>query len=277
MRPPLRYFGGKIRLADRLVALMPAHRHYVEPFCGSLAVLLAKPRVAHETVNDRWDELMTFWRVLRERPEDLERFCLLTPHSRSELAAVRRPTPDADELEVARRVWVKLTQGRAGVVASGWRHVQDPTATRSSLPAYLAGYVGRMPPAVERLAGVSLECRPALDVIADYGRHREVLLYVDPPYLGSTRATRTEGMYAVEMDGDAAHEDLAAALLECRAAVMLSGYPSGLYDQLFAGWHRVEIPTSTEQGGERQDRTEVVWSNRPIGEPSLFDLIEEAS
>ena len=45
----------------------------------------------------------------------------------------------------------------------------------------------RMPPASARLASVQLECMPALDVIGRYGRAPEVLLYVDPPYLSSTR------------------------------------------------------------------------------------------
>lgn len=186
LRPPLVYLGGKIRLAQRLIELMPPHLHYVEPYAGSLAVLLAKPRVRHETVNDRWQVLVTFWRVLRERPDDLAEACALTPHSRIEHARCEDLTePGIGDLETARRVWVRLTQGRAGVpFRTGWRHIQDPRATISPLPGYLSGYIGRIPPAARRLVGVSLECRPALDVIADYGRHEDVLLYCDPPYLG---------------------------------------------------------------------------------------------
>ena len=56
-----------------IAALLPAHRHYVEPYCGSLSVLLAKPPSNHETVNDLDCRLITFWRVLRDRPDDLAR------------------------------------------------------------------------------------------------------------------------------------------------------------------------------------------------------------
>jgi DNA adenine methylase len=67
------------------------------------------------------------------------------------------------------------------------------------------------------------------------------------------------------------HRELAAALLDCCAAVVLSGYPSPLYDELFRGWSRLEIPHFTGHGGKRMDRTEVLWSNRPLGDPFLWD------
>ena len=70
-RPPFAYFGGKTRLAPLIAAAMPSHEHYVEPFGGSLAVLLAKPRSRMETVNDLDGDLMTFWRVLRDQPDEL--------------------------------------------------------------------------------------------------------------------------------------------------------------------------------------------------------------
>src|SRR6266540_1363749 len=60
--PPFAYYGGKTTLADRIVQALPAHRHYVEPFAGSLAVLPAKPPALFETVNDLDQQVMTFWR-----------------------------------------------------------------------------------------------------------------------------------------------------------------------------------------------------------------------
>lgn len=52
IQPPMTYFGGKTRLARRIAALLPRHEHYVEPFAGSLAVLLAKGPSRLETVSD---------------------------------------------------------------------------------------------------------------------------------------------------------------------------------------------------------------------------------
>ncbi|MEU7787689.1 DNA adenine methylase [Amycolatopsis sp. NPDC049159] len=123
MKPPLTYFGGKTRLAEQISAAFPAHEHYVEPYAGSLAVLLAKPRSRMETVNDLDGDLMTFWRVLRDQPDELTRVCALTPHARAEQLEAYALGEVPDDLERARRVWVLLTQGRAGVMRNtGWRH-----------------------------------------------------------------------------------------------------------------------------------------------------------
>jgi hypothetical protein len=51
-QPPMAYFGGKTKLARRIAARLPSHEHYVEPFAGSLAVLLAKQPSRIETVSD---------------------------------------------------------------------------------------------------------------------------------------------------------------------------------------------------------------------------------
>jgi DNA adenine methylase len=260
VKPPFAYFGGTTILAERIAAAFPEHRHYVEPFAGSLAVLLAKPRSRMETVNDLDGDLMTFWKVLREQPDQLQLACTLTPHSRREHLEAYELDDAPSELERARRVWVLLTQGRGGQLRpTGWRHYVDPAGSVTSMPGYLEAYVGRMAPVVARLAGVSLECQPALNIIDRYGRSPNVLLYVDPPYLGSTRVS---GGYRHEMRGEEAHRDLAAALHACAASVVLSGYDSPLYDEIYAEWHSTRIDTTTGQGGTRQARTEVLWSNR---------------
>lgn len=271
--PPFAYYGGKTRLADRIVDQFPPHQHYVEPFAGSLAVLLSKPPAAMETVNDLDGDLMTFWRVLRDQPAELVRAAALTPHSRTEHRASETRPEDLSDLERARRVWVQLTQGRGGTLrTTGWRYYLNPASSPStSFPGYLDGYVGRMAPAAERLRSVSLECRPALEVIEAYGQHENVLLYVDPPYLGSTRANR---QYQVEMSSAAEHRELAAALLECRASVVLSGYDSPLYAELYDGWHITRIKTTTGNSNTNSERTEVLWSNR-LPQPTLFCEHEE--
>lgn len=267
LSPPFSYYGGKTTLAPTIASLLPAHEHYVEPFAGSLAVLLAKKPSRAETVNDLDGDLMNFWRVLRDRSEELERACSLTPHSRAELA-MAKDLDVSDDLERARRVFTLLTQSRShSLRPSGWWYRKAPAG---HAPAdYLDSYRKRLAGVAGRLKLVTLESRDALAVIRDYGSEQSVCLYVDPPYLGTTRATN----YRVEMTADDAHVALADALNECQASVVLSGYDAPLYAELFGGWHRVNIAAPTTLSGDT-DRVEVLWSNRPLGEASLFDLLD---
>src|SRR5713226_3837013 len=82
--PPLKWHGGKNYLARRILDLMPPHIHYVEPYAGGLAVLLAKnPEGISEVVNDLNGELCNFWNVLRDTLlfEKLHRMTEATPFS----------------------------------------------------------------------------------------------------------------------------------------------------------------------------------------------------
>ncbi|CPW83077.1 DNA adenine methylase [Mycobacteroides abscessus] len=256
-KPPMAYYGAKTSLAPRIVSLFGDHKRYVEPFAGSLAVLLAKPPARHEVVNDLDYNLMTFWKVLRDSPEELARVCMLTPHSRMERNIAKHIPSDSTDLERARLVWSALVQGRTGTLANtGWRHARSSVDGRM-----LRSYVQRIETVAERVRDVSLECRPAVEVIEKYGSDENTLLYCDPPYLGSTRRHN----YKVEMTSDAQHRELGEVLSGCRATVVLSGYHSPLYDELYGDWFRVELPSRTSQGSlQRVERTEVLWSNREL-------------
>lgn len=271
MLPPFAYYGGKSRIADQIVALLPDHEYYVEPFAGSLAVLLAKRPSRMEVVNDLDSRLMTFWRVLREQPDELIRVCTLTPHSRAEHQA-SRGLDGCDDLETARRVWVWLSQSRTGTLKkTGWRFFVNPHGSSVGMPAYIEGYVERMAAVAERLHAVSLENRPALELIEAYGAHADSLIYADPPYLAETRAGRN---YGTEMALTGEHRELAEALNACAAAVVLSGYDSPLYTELYNGWHRTEIVTGNGQGGTYRRAVEVLWSNRPLEvQRGLFEVV----
>jgi len=74
LTPPLKWHGGKHYLAPKIVALMPPHLHYVEPFAGGLAVLLAKePEGVSDVANDLDGDLVNFWRVMQSG-DDFGRF-----------------------------------------------------------------------------------------------------------------------------------------------------------------------------------------------------------
>ncbi len=283
MKPPFAYYGGKGRLASWIVPLLPPHRVYVEPFAGSAAVLFAKPRSTHEVLNDADQGVVTFLRMLRERPEDLELACRLTPYARDEYESTDPDEPVADDLEAARRWWCRSSQGFGQVSSrnTGW----STSIQRGSNNARSVwNRIERFADAAERLGTVLIENRDALEVVEEYDAVDGVI-YADPPYLGSTRSSQRDGKrpggdYRCEFATDDDHRALAERLTAARATVLLSGYPSELYDELYAGWHRTErrVLRRVSNGRSSTDpgATEVIWSNRPIAAQEQLHLLAVA-
>lgn len=265
-RPVMRYHGGKFRLAPRLIAHFPAHERYVEPYGGGAGVLLRKPRdgVKAEIYNDLDDEVVNVFQVLRD-PALAARFkeqCELTPFARKEFLLAYEPMPAGDPVERARRTVARsfMAYGtthrrtsRTGFRASQIQRNSSSAADWSTWPAQIHAYV-------ERLRGVVIECRPAIECIAQQDSP-ETLFYCDPPYPRSTRTSlrghgRKDGAYAFEMTDDD-HRELALALRTIQGKAIVSGYACELYDdELYHGWKRVKLPTVADKA---KPRTEVLW------------------
>lgn len=272
MKPPFSYFGGKTSMAPWIASLLPAHRVYVEPFAGSAAVLFAKtPATQHEILNDVDGDVVNFFRVLRERPDDLELACRLTPYARDEYEGALELPPVDDELERARRWWIRSTQAFGSVPQrSGWSTSIEQNSNNART---VLNRIGRFADSAARLARVTIEHRDALEVIDRYDAPDGVT-YLDPPYLGSTRTSmgdgkRPGGDYAHEFATEGEHRDLAAVAHQAQATVIVSGYASELYDEhLYPDWYRLErrilARSANQRGSDNRHRTEVLWMNRPL-------------
>ena len=105
----------------------------------------------------------------------------------------------------------------------------------------------------DRLRSVYIENADALSVIARWDSP-DTLFYVDPPYVIGTR-TAGRGAYGHEMTDDE-HAALADLLRSVEGRVIISGYPSTLYEDLYAGWARIDRPALADQA---RRRTEVLW------------------
>lgn len=235
----MRYHGGKWRVAPWIVSHFPEHRAYVEPYGGGASVLLRKRRSFAEVYNDVDGEVVNLFQVLRHPEKSLLLLgaVTLTPFARAEFEASLEGHPDP--VERARRA---NSRRRGSVPAHDW----------ARLPGALAGVV-------ERLRGVVIEARPALQVLTAHDSP-QTLHYVDPPYLGEARSDRRRGhrSYRHDMAGEVEHRELAAALRGLAGAVVVSGYPHQLYEELYAGWHRAEKATHAD--GARK-AVEVLWMN----------------
>lgn len=276
LKQPFPYFGGKGRLAPWIASLMPAHRVYVEPYAGSAAVLFAKRPAAIEIVNDLDGNVVNFYRVLRDREDELVRALTYTPYARQEYGAADLDEPDLDEVERARRFLVRCTQGHNASGSGGRAGWSNGIRRNQSQAGTVVNLVGRLPQVAQRLRSVVIEHRDVTECITAYDAP-DALLYLDPPYLASTRASRND--YRLDVADEAEHRRLAEVLHAYSGTVMLSGYPSPLYDDLFGGWWRVQVevtrPASNQRGRSGAERgVEVVWSNRDLDrEPALFDLV----
>lgn len=256
-RPALRYFGAKFQLAPWVISHFPSHVCYCEPFAGAAGVLLRKERSRIEVLNDLNGDIINFFDVLRNRTDELVRAVELTPYAREEYRRAQEPCEDP--LERARRfyVWAQQGRGRAGVVEpGGWRFMSRDT--RGTTPADDFASVEHLYDVARRLTRVHIESADAALCVKRFDTP-ETLFYVDPPYVAETRGGRWSGSaYRFELT-DADHRALAEVLHAVKGMVVLSGYPSELYDvELYAGWHRVEREALAD-GTER--RTEVLWIN----------------
>lgn len=280
MRPPFAYFGGKTGMASTIVSLFPPHRVYIEPFFGGGAVLFRKQPGPFEIINDLDNAIATFFRVLRDQPEELERVCALTPHSRTEFAAADM-TGDLTDVELARRFWVRVNQsfGKTAGRQTGW---SITTARTQSVPGSVIGRIARFGALANRLQACSIECCDAADLVTRLATH-DTLVYADPPYLAGTRSARA-GVnardYRQDMGSAPDHERLAEVLRATPAKVVLSGYPSPLYDELYGDWWHTDIAVNTHGSSAvtaaRGDRVERIWANYEPHAGSLFAPLLEA-
>ncbi|WP_301300445.1 DNA adenine methylase [Pseudomonas citronellolis] len=262
-RPIVRYHGGKWMLAPWIIRHMADHHTYIEPFGGGGSVLLRKARAYAEVYNDLDGDMVNLFRVARDHGGELRQVLALTPFAREEFEASYGNA--TDPLERARRTVVRSLQGFGSAAASGERTGFRASSSRSGTSPAIdwRNYSEALPAITERLQGVVIENRDAMDIMAHHDRP-STLHYVDPPYVHSTRSTKvrhndTGKSYRHELS-DTQHRYLAGFLHQLEGMVLLSGYPCPLYDELYADWHCVE--RNAHADGAR-DRVECLWLNRP--------------
>jgi DNA adenine methylase len=269
-RPMLRWHGGKWVLAPWIISFFPTHRTYTEIYGGAFSVCLRKPPSYAEVWNDLDDGAYNLMSILRDgRGADLVEMLRLTPFARSEFELSYLPSPDP--IESARRLIVRSfmgfgSDGHNVNVKTGFRADSDKSGTT---PAHDWGnYPDHLLTVADRIMGrgdgkaVVIEHRPALTVLETHDGP-DVLHYIDPPYVPATRSDKSRKSgeryhaYAHELTVQD-HEELLHAVCGVKGMVVLSGYPSALYDNALKGWRRVDRAALAD--GARK-RVEVLWLN----------------
>lgn len=234
------YFGGKLSHLNFILEHLPYTERYIEPFGGSAAVLLNREPSPIETYNDLDGDVVNFFRVLREQPDELVRQLELTPYSRDEFIKAHAPDAAVDDVERARRFFVRMTQGynsRSGladrdVVDGSWSYsIGTIRKGMAKQVAQAEGYHEALSDVAERLRRVQIENQDAINLIETHD-HPDALFYCDPPYVSDSRKS---GEYTHEMC-DQDHRELARTLRQCDAKVAISNYDSDLMRELYADW-----------------------------------------
>lgn len=255
------WYGGKFSHLEWLLPLLPPTYHYCEPFGGSAAVLLNRAPAPVETYNDLDGEVVNFFRVLRDAPDELIRRIALTPFSREELRLACSTEKPSDPIERARRFYVRARQTRTGLAqtATPGRWAYCVGTSRAGVAGAVSRWFGGIEALfhiADRLLGVQIENLDALEVIRKYDSP-DTLFYCDPPYVHGARGD--VHAYAYEMS-DADHRRLAELLHTVQGKVALSGYRCELMDNLYKDWHRTDAPPRICHS-VKQIRQEVLWTN----------------
>ncbi len=267
---PLKIHGGKRYLVKQIVSLMPNHLHYVEPFFGGGAVLLAKdPESVSEVVNDLNYDLTNFWKVLQKESDfaEFKRLVGTIPFSELEWKeaknrhAFRSPT-DLVGVHCAVDFFIICRQSLSGRT----REFTSITKTRvrrgmnNEVSAWWSCIDG-LDAVYHRLRRVIiLNAQPAIKVIQNHDTP-STLGYLDPPYLHETRkSTKAYGQYEMS---DKDHEDLLDTICQCRGKIMISGYQSKMYDVKLREWnrHSFDLPNNSAMGKKKERREEILWKN----------------
>lgn len=265
----LKYPGSKWSTAGWIISFFPENYEkltYSEPYFGSGAVFFNKKRSTVETINDIDGNVVNLFRVIRENPDELAQMIKNTPWAREEYKDSYQQT--GEPMEDARRFLVRMWQaiGAKSSDITGWRNVIK--GINGNLPHWHNRLPDRILETAERLKHtetcvVQIENQPALKIIERYNR-QNVLLYVDPPYLLSTRSGR---IYKHEMT-DSEHGELLEILKSHKGKVILSGYENPMYNQYLGGWHKEHKNCLKESG---LMATETLWMNyEPSGQGTIF-------
>ena len=266
------WFGGKRTLAPRIVRELGDSKAYVEPFCGSCAVLFAKPQTPYETVNDLHGDLINLLKCLQIEEVAKRLYGLAARTSMGDgilqdAVDQLREMPAQPQGELSEsRAWAYLVQswmsrnGTAGTVLGDEKNAPSLAARftfKGGSPATRwASMVESIPWWHERLRSVVVLNRDAFDLIDKLPDEEGLAIYADPPYLPSTRTSigrGGSGSYLHDFEigsspmfgGQDDHERLARALGRFQTArVVVSYYDHPRLSEFYPGWAKIDCAMS---------------------------------
>jgi DNA adenine methylase len=265
LRPPLKTHGGKFYLSEWVVENFPEgyeEMFYCEPFCAGASVFLNKNPSTKEVLSDIDGGVIAVFRALRDEPQEFINRIAQTRYTEStfKTAQNRSEKPFDRYIDRAVNEYVLRRMSRGGMRKT-WAWSER---TRGGKPGDVNAWetmVATLPLIAERVKNaVVLEADFAEVIKALDGG--ETLFYLDPPYLHSTRSEGSTKVYKNELSV-AAHLEMLALANDAKGRVIISGYPSPLYDKNLGNWRRIkkEIVNHSSQSKTKERRVECLWCN----------------
>jgi DNA adenine methylase len=252
---PVRWAGGKGKLATWIVQYIPAGQIYVEPFAGAASVLWHLPSpFPVEVLNDLDGDIVNLYRILQDKSkfEELSHRLIFTPYARAEFARALQivKDPNATDIDRAWAFFVKQNQGVGGKakVLGDWGRAA--TLINNNMAATTSQWRSRLKLLSfwhARLSRVQIDCIDGIECIK-YWDTPETVFYIDPPYVPDTRKDRR--LYKNE-PGLAYHERLVETILAAKGKVLFSCYDHPVYAPLVkAGWRKLTRETACHMAGK---------------------------
>ena len=250
---PFKWVGGKSRLRKQIISLLPKHTCYVEPFAGAAWVLFGKPQSDVEVLNDIDQELVTFFRVVKDKPEALIESFEWELVSRAEFE--RLASLDANSLndiQRAHRFYYLIMAGWGGEL----KYPRFQTSISDGghgnrLIGALKTLKERLVPVHERLKTVIIENLDWQKCIDRYDR-ANVVMYIDPPYPDN-------GVnYAHNMRDWKEHQKLAERLHKSECKWILSSYDIPEIRALYSDEYVVAVQSTSGMKAKKEGRARVI-------------------
>lgn len=253
LNSPIKWVGGKSRLRKYIVPLIPTHTCYVEPFAGAAWVLFGKPPSDVEILNDKEQELINFFRVVKEQPEALIASFEWELVSRAEFERLAGLDPaQLTDLQRAHRFYYLIMAGWGGEL----HYPRFQTSVTDGghgnrLFGALKTLRQRLEPIHKRLSTVIIENLDWQECLDRYDREGTVM-YIDPPYPDNGCN------YSYNMRDWAAHEALAERLGRARCKWILSSYDKPEVRALFSRYFPTPVQSSSGMNAEKNGSTRVL-------------------
>jgi DNA adenine methylase len=253
------YPGGKWPIRHTVIACFPEHTTYVDVFGGAASILIAKPHSKGEVFNDKNEQIVNFFRVVKHRPAELAELAQNWIHSRSLWNEVRRSEPSKDELERAFRTWVILVDSFASMgfhFGTARKGIRSVTRARMHLNKV-----------ADRFRDVHVECLDFAKCIRLYDSP-DTFFYCDPPYRGTTG-----GDSNYDLLSDAEWENLFTALSTAKGRFLLSSNADDFVLRLFKKYHvrELDVRVTLPRKKGTQVRKEVLISNYKLPSTQLIE------